>query len=235
MKSVPMLRVCGLLLAASGLLCGCVSTVEGAAVRAQGAGPVDVGVLDEAALGRLLLSIGEVNGIMGSTQMQVTGELDQMTDHSDEVSDPDCLGAVYGAEEPVYAHSGWTSVRDQVAREPGDDNEHWVEQTAVLYPTAQDATTFLDTSFTVWQGCSNSEIDVGEGEFSWQLGDVDATDADGAHLITQMTTQQDADGWECQHALSAVSNATVEVWACGYSISGEAAEIATAMVRNASK
>lgn len=55
------------------------------------------------------------------------------------------------------------------------------------------------------------------------------------HLITQMTTQQGADGWECQHALSAVSNATLEVWACGYSINDEAAEIASAMVRNAGK
>ncbi len=68
-----------------------------------------------------------------------------------------------------------------------------------------------------------------------QLGDVDTADTDGAHLITQMTTQQGADGWECQHALSAVSNATLEVWACGYSINDEAAEIASAMVRNAGK
>ncbi|KMO83955.1 Serine/threonine-protein kinase PknH [Mycolicibacterium chlorophenolicum] len=234
-KPVPTRRVCGLLLAASGLLCGCVSTVEGAAVRAQGAAPVDVGVLDEAALGRLILTIGEVNGIMGSTQMKVTGELDQMTDHSDEVSDPDCLGAVYGAEEPVYARTGWTAVRDQVAREPDDDNDHWVEQTAVLYPTAQAATMFLDTSFTTWQGCAGESIDVGDGEYSWQLGDVDATDTGGVDLITQMTTQQGADGWECQHALSAVSNATVEAWACGYNITGEAAEIATAMVGKARK
>lgn len=50
----------------------------------------------------------------------------------------------------------------------------------MLYPTAQDATTFLDTSFTVWQGCSNSEVEVGEGEYSWQLGDVDTADTDGA-------------------------------------------------------
>jgi len=60
------------------------------------------------------------------------------------VSDPDCLGAIYGAEEPVYAGSGWTAMRDQVAREPGEENEHWVEQTAVLYPSAEKAQKFFD-------------------------------------------------------------------------------------------
>ncbi len=57
-----------------------------------------------------------------------------MTDSSDKVSDPDCLGAMFGAEEAVYKGSGWTAVRDVVAREPEDDNDHWIEQTAVIYP-----------------------------------------------------------------------------------------------------
>ena len=80
-------------------------------MRGRPAGPLDVPLLTESQLDGLLLSIGELNGIMGSTQMKVTSELDEMTDHADEVSDPDCLGAVYGAEEPVYAGSGWTADR----------------------------------------------------------------------------------------------------------------------------
>ena len=87
----------------------------------------------------MLLSIDEVNEIMGTTQMEVTSELDEMTDSSDSVSDPDCLGAMFGAEEPVYDGTGWTAMRDVVAREPEEDNDHWVEQTAVLYPNADNA------------------------------------------------------------------------------------------------
>jgi outer membrane murein-binding lipoprotein Lpp len=100
-------RACavGALLVASVLLSGCVSTVPGTAVRAQNAAPLDVPELTEAKLDDVLLSIGELNGIMGSTQMTITSELEEMTDHSGEVSDPDCLGAIYGAEEPVYAGS----------------------------------------------------------------------------------------------------------------------------------
>lgn len=221
----------GVFAAASVLTTACVNTTEGQAVRGHGAGSLNVPLLDEAKLDEILLTIGEINGILGSTQMTVTSELDEMTDNSENVSDPDCLGAVYGAEAPVYEGTDWTAVRDQVAREPGDDNDHWVEQTAVLYPSEQNAKDFFDRSLATWQDCANDAIVVGEGEYLWELGDVSVDDT----LITQKTTQEGADGWACQHALSYVSNVTVEAWACGYDITEEASEIADAMVENAAK
>jgi PknH-like extracellular domain len=228
-------RVCavGAVIAAPVLLSGCVSTVSGTAVRAQHAAPIDVQPLTEAKLDDVLLSAGELNGIMGSTQMKVTSELDEMTDHSGEVSDPDCLGAIYGAEDPVYAGSGWTAVRDQVAREPGEDNEHWAEQTAVLYPSAEKAQKFFDESKSSWEKCSGYSVSVNDldATYLWQIDSVTAEDT----LITQLTAQEDADGWACQHALSVVSNVTVEAWACGYTIQDEAATIANDMVANAAK
>lgn len=228
-------RACaaGVVIAASVVLSGCVSTVSGTALRAQNAGPIDVPLLTEAKLNHVLLSIGELNGIVGSTQMKVTSELEEMTDHSGEVSDPDCLGAIYGAEEPVYAGSGWTAMRDQVAREPSEDNEHWVEQTAVLYPSAGKAQKFFDESKSSWQKCANYSISVNDGDatYLWQIDKASAQDT----VVTQVTTQEDAEGWECQHALSMVSNLTVEAWACGYGIKDEAATIADEMVANAAK
>lgn len=218
---------------ASVLLSGCVSTVSGTAVRAQHAAPIDVPQLTEAKLDDVLLSIGELNGIMGSTQMTVTSELEEMTDHSGEVSDPDCLGAIYGAEEPVYAGSGWTAMRDQVAREPGEDNEHWVEQTAVIYPSADKAQKFFDDSKSTWEDCSGFSVSVDDldASYLWQIDSVTAEDT----LITQLTAQEDADGWACQHALSVVSNLTVEAWACSYDVKDEAATIANDMIANAAK
>lgn len=228
-------RACavGAVIAASVLLSGCVSTVPGSAVRAQHAAPIDVPPLSEAKLDDVLLSIGELNGIMGSTQIKVTSELQEMTDHSGEVSDPDCLGAIYGAEEPVYAGSGWTAMRDQVAREPGEDNEHWVEQTAVLYPSAAKAQKFFDDSKSSWEKCSGYSVSVDDADatYLWQIDNVTAEDI----LITQMTAQEDAGGWGCQHALSVVSNVTVEAWACSYGVKEEAATMANDMVANASK
>jgi hypothetical protein len=229
------IRACavGAVIAASVLLSGCVSTVPGSAVRAQHAAPIDVPPLSEAKLDDVLLSIGELNGIMGSTQMKVTSELQEMTDHSGEVSDPDCLGAIYGAEEPVYAGSGWTAMRDQVAREPGEDNEHWVEQTAVLYPSAAKAQKFFDDSKSSWEKCSGYSVSVDDADatYLWQIDNVTSQDS----LISQPTAQEDAGGWACQHALSVVSNVTVEAWACSYDVKDEAATIANDMVANAGK
>ncbi len=42
-------------------------------------------------------------------------------------------------------------------------------------------------------------------------------------MLTQITTQDDADRWECQHALSAVTNVIVEAWAYSYGAGDEAA------------
>jgi hypothetical protein len=210
-----------------------VSTVPGTAVRAQRAAPVGVPQLTEAKLDDVLLSIGELNGIMGSTQMKVTSELEEMTDHSADVSDPDCLGAIYGAEEPVYAGSGWTAMRDQVAREPGEDNEHWVEQTAVIYPSSDKAQKFFDDSKSAWEDCSGYSVSVDDldASYLWQIDSVTSEDT----LITQMTAQEDAQGWACQHALSVVSNLTVEAWACSYEVNDEATTIANDMIANAAK
>jgi hypothetical protein len=210
-----------------------VSTVSGTALRAQHAAPIDVPSLTEAKLDDLLLSVGELNGIMGSAKMKVTSELQEMTDHSEEVSDPDCLGAIYGAEAPVYDGSGWTAMRDQVVREPGEDNDHWVEQTAVLFPSAGKAQKFFDDSKSSWEKCSGSSVSVenGDATYLWQIDNLTSEDT----LITQMTAQEDANGWACQHALSVVSNVTVEAWGCGYSVKDEAATIANEMVANAAK
>lgn len=220
-------------IAASVLLTGCVSTVSGTATRAHNSGPVDAKPLDESQLEDVVLSIGEINAIMGSSTMEVTSELDKMTDHSADVSDAECLGAIYGAEDPVYAGSGWTAVLDQISREEGDDNEHWVEQTVVLYPSAEKAQNFFEKSKAMWESCSDYTVSVDDGgsAYDWEIEGVTAEDA----LITQITTQQEAAGWACQHALSPVSNITVEVWACSYSPTDEAATIANDMVANAAK
>jgi hypothetical protein len=227
-------RACALaVVISSSVLTGCVSTVSGKAVAPQNAAPLDVPPLAESALDGVLLSLDQLNDIVGSSRLEVTSELEEMTDHSSDVSDPDCLGAIYGAEDPVYAGSGWTAMRDQVAREPDEDNDHWVEQTAVLYPSADKAQKFFDKSQSEWQDCAGITISVDDSEstYLWEIEEFN--DADG--MITQVTTQADADGWACQHALSAVSNLTVETWACGYSIRDEAATMAEEVVAKAAE
>jgi hypothetical protein len=215
------------------LTAGCANTVSGNAVRPPNVVPVDVEPLSETHVDDVLLSIHELNDIVGSTRMMVTSDAEDMTDHSGDVSDPGCLGAIYGAEAPVYADSGWTVVRDQVAREPDAGNQHWVEQTAVLYPSEKEAQGFLDASRTMWQDCAAAALTVDDGVVR-SVWDMASVISDGS-LLTQVSVQRDADGWGCQHALSAVSNLTVEAWACAFGPGDEAATIATEMVANAAE
>lgn len=213
------------------LLTGCSSAVTGQAVRDPDATPVDVPPLQESQLDDVLLSIGDINDIMGSDTMEITGELNQMADHSRDVDNLDCLGAIFGAEQPVYGDSGYTAVRNQVSREPDDDNAHWVEQTAVLYPSAADAQQFFADAEQMWADCEGTSIGIDDGAdvYIWQIEDMTASET----VLTQLTVQEDADGWECQHALSHVANVTVEAWACSYGAGDEAADIVAEMVDNA--
>jgi len=215
------------------LLAGCSSNVSGTAVRAAQTAPADVPPLSESSLDDVLLSVREINGIMDATDIRITLDSDEMLDHSDKVSNPECIGVIYGAEERAYADSGWTAVRDQVAAEPDHDNEHWVEQTAVLFPTAAKAQAFFDKSKRVWKQCSNDAVSVyNDGDaFLWQVHDATVVD----EMLTQDSVQEDADGWECQHAMSAVSNLVVEAWACSYDVGDEAVTIATDMIAKAAE
>jgi len=118
-----------------------------------------------------------------------------------------------------------------VAREDTEKNDHWVEQTVVLYPSADMAQKFFDDSKSKWQDCANYAVSVDDGgtSYMWQLEDVTIKDT----MITQFTTQDKADGWGCQHAVSPVSNVIVEAWACSYSVRDQAVTIATDMIANA--
>lgn len=223
----------GVVVVAAMVSTGCVSTVSGNAVRNASTVPSNVPKLDESALDKVVLPIDEVNAVMGTTDLEVTSDIDEMTDSSDKVSDPDCLGAMFGAEEAVYKGSGWTAVRDVVAREPEDDNDHWIEQTAVIYPEASNARRFFEKSRAIWEKCAGSSLAVDTEDTSslWEFDDVTAGDG----LITQTATQEDADGWGCQHALATASNLTAETWVCAYNLADEAATMAIDIVNNATE
>ncbi|WP_319437406.1 sensor domain-containing protein [Mycobacterium sp. RTGN5] len=217
------------------LLSGCVSTVSGTALRGQAAGPTPTNVpkLEESDLDRVLLTAGEVNGVMDATGIRATASSQSMSDNSDGVSDVDCLGAIYGAEELVYKGSDWTAVRDEVLQEPTTDNAHWVEQIAVLYPSADKAQKFVEGSRTTWDKCGGTSIDIDNSDVhsTWKIDKANTT----GDILTQQSSQRNAGGWGCQHALTSAANLVVEAWACSNSINDEAKSIASAMLEHAAK
>jgi hypothetical protein len=178
----------------------------------------------------ILLRADELNPIVGSTGLVlIRGQLG-MSDESSSVDNLDCLGVKYTAQKRVHSGSGWTAVRDQVAQEPGGSSAHWVGQTAVLYETPERARAFFDGSRSQWKRCAGQPIS--DGGSVWQIEDVSEQ---RSNLITQRMTENDANGWACQHALAVMSNLTVEGVVCGFSVKDEAVTIADRMIANASR
>lgn len=228
-----MTRALAVGISAAVLLSGCESTVSGTALRDRSETRLDIAPLTESQLDRVLLPIDQLNELVGATKMTFVHRSETMTDNSTGVSDPDCLGSLFGAERDVYDSYHWTAVRDEVAREPESGNDHWVEQSVVLYPAAEGAQKLFADSTSNWEQCGGSAVasDSSDSSYIWEIDDVDVKD----ELITQVIRQEESGGWECQHALSAVSNVTIETWACADGINDEAVDIAQKLIANAAK
>jgi hypothetical protein len=178
----------------------------------------------------VLLSANEMNTIMGASHIQVVDTARNMQTTSEDLSRPDCLGALYNAEDSVYQGSGWTDVRDQVLQELKDKNAHWVEQTAVQFPGSDRASAFVNASLRSWSHCSGKQVTLTNGAdvTRWDIGDLKIT----GRTINQIALQQAATGWGCQHALSAVSAIVIEANACSDHIGDEAVTIVDKMSAN---
>ena len=217
--------------ALAALLSGCVQTTAGTARPGAELIGAPTGTSDPGGrLEQFLLTPDELNVVMGSRDIELTDSADDMADHSSDISDPGCLGALYNAEQTVYQASGWTDVADQVLTEPQDDSDHWVEQTVVQFPSHQHALDFFNKSVRDWTNCIGKDVmvDDGENQFNWHFEGIGISD----NMMTQTSRQSNGGDWACQHALGAVGNYIVETSACGNSPEGEAVMLANQIVAN---
>ena len=186
--------------------------------------PPPMPIQTEADLDSLLLSTEEINNIMGVSHMQINKDGHVLDYTRDSVSDPNCFGSIYSGEQSVYADSGWFAVSDrQMLEQPGD---FYVSQTAVAFRSADQALAFLGTSADKWKACAGRTVTT--DKHTWTVGELTGASPNIAQLNT-------ADGWGCQHALRAVSNAVIDVKACSGEISNEASRIADTMVAKVPK
>ncbi len=102
---------------------------------------------------------------------------EEMSDNSDTVSDLDCLGAIYGAEETVYKGSDWTAVRDQVApgaRRPTTTTGS--SRSRCCIPSADKAQRFVEQSRSTWRKCARlvaRQWTTTRSHSTWEIGDAD--------------------------------------------------------------
>jgi hypothetical protein len=208
----------------------CTSTVEGAAVKSHGSVPADdVPPLEESALDGLMLTNNALNKI-ADVELESFYSTDEMNDNGDAVSDVDCLGAIYPGEDAAFDGTGWTAVRDELLLEATDDDDaQLVEQTLVLFGSADDAVAFFDASKDKWRECAKAkDITVEDGP--WVPEDVQNA---SERMITLKAMVSGTLEGICQHALGVVSNLIVESFSCDVDGNDNAEEIAAQILEDA--
>ncbi|MCV6986826.1 sensor domain-containing protein [Mycobacterium shinjukuense] len=189
--------------------------------------------ISEDRLSSLLLSPSEINAVMGSSSMQPGKPITSMDSSSLTLSLPECQGALYTSQDPVYAGTGYTGISGLVSSEPGDNYDHWVNQAVVTFPSTDKARAFVQTSANTWKNCQGKTVTVTNKSktYRWTFGEVNG----GPPRITLVDTQEGADGWECQRAMSVANNVVVDINACGYRITDQGGQIADKIVAKINK
>ena len=176
----------------------------------------------------ILLSAADINAVMGKSTMQVMLRSERMDTGSATLSNPDCQGAFFPARDVVYAGSGQTAARIQVLYEPGSPRGHYVVQAAVTFPSADQASRFVQNSAGKWKNCANQTVTITTHAQTvrWAFASLNGTPP--AITLNEIDVE-DSNNRGCQRALSAVSNVVIDVDACDH-VTNEGGRIADKMV-----
>lgn len=183
--------------------------------------PVTAPPMTEGGLDDLLLTPDQVDSAMGAKGMTVGVHSDEMFDVSDFVPDKACLPLASVVEDPVYAGSGWTAVRKQELENP--QNDRYVGQAAVLFPSVRTANAFFAASTQKWPACSNRRYTFTENQphTVYTVGSVHDTNST---LTVDATVE--ATGRTCERALTVANNVVIDVAACSPNTKDQGAAIA---------
>ena len=175
------------------------------------------------ALDGVLLSPAELDIAMNADGMAVNETSTETSDDSASVPDKDCRSIDDPAETSVYDGSGWSAVRSQHLRAPGDAFDQIVWQAVVSFPSANDAARFFGASAQRWTACSNRQYhsinDPGQPDMVWTVGRV-------ANISDTLSATRGSDGWACQRALTVSNNVIIDIAACSGNPAQAAANIA---------
>jgi serine/threonine kinase PknH len=178
-------------------------------------------------LSALLLSSSEVNSIVGTSDMQPGKPVTAMDTSSYTLSLPQCQGALWTDQQAEYAGTGYQAVSGLVYHDPKDsqgNTHHLVDESVIGFPTADKAKAFVQTEQDKWKACAGQPITItDQGKtYRWTFAQVNGDPP----KITLARTQEGAEGWACQHAISAANNIVVDIDACDYNLNNQASQAA---------
>jgi hypothetical protein len=187
--------------------------------------------LAQAALANLLLTPAEVDTTLGVTGSKTDKTFDTLQeDKSGEVFPKsykfpsECLFITGEALTPIYTGSGNTAVHGErdIAPIPTGSNDPNpdISQFVVLFPSAEQATAFFNTSSQRWPACANRQETVPGGDadspdVQWKVGPV--ANANGILSTTvsvSLSKGGDSMSQSCQRALTVRNNVVIDTEAC---------------------
>jgi hypothetical protein len=170
----------------------------------------------------LLLSPGDVGPLVGAAGLTVTDTFGAVypPPPGGTVSDPQCVGAAYVGQAPVYQGTGYVGLAGQRITEPDNSRNHIVDQVLTSFHDSAAAQKFVTAQGQSWQQCSGRSIsrhfDDGTDD-RWTVGQAAVTGTG----VTVLNLVEGGNGWGCSHALAVKANVVAEVLVCGPNITDQ--------------
>jgi eukaryotic-like serine/threonine-protein kinase len=183
-----------------------------------------------AALSDLLLSAEQVAGLVGADALVQESFADTVIDDSQKLLQKDCIGVAAPDQHLVYADTGWTGARSQALRNGGDGPRSFaVIQAVIAFPSADEAKKLLAAQKSQWTSCSGRTLTLvfpaPPSPQLWTAG----TPADTDGTLTMTQEMRDGGGMDCQRALAVRNNVAIDISACRYDVTNQAADILNAI------
>jgi hypothetical protein len=148
-----------------------------------------------------------------------------MLNNSNLVTPQECVGVVFTDERAVFADTGFVAMRNQTLGPPNggygpQTGLTQVQQSAIAYPTPEQAQTILPSSQRQWRTCASGEVKLGtvgqngENGLTFNFGSVELTK--GVLAVSMVANSQESGGSACQQAMAVKANVVVAVRACRY-------------------
>jgi serine/threonine protein kinase len=159
---------------------------------------------------------GKFVGSGGGGAMIVTNSAFGTTDHSGVVTPASCVDVVFTAEQKAFGDSNFEAIRDQTLKPDSySGSGNTVQQTVVVYHSADLAQAVVAAESTHWATCAASDVvlSTGESGYGWNMSSVDHSNQ---MLSLQMygASNESGSSFACQQALGARDNVVVSARTC---------------------
>jgi hypothetical protein len=169
----------------------------------------------------VLLTPMTVSRVVGGGNLQIKST-QGMSDNSGNVTPFSCVGVIFGADRKIYADSGFDAILDQ-RLQPANSSytatgPTEVEQTAIMFPTPQQAQAVFASSQRQWQSCAAGQVGYRvpgtNGEVGWDFNLSKVQLQNDILTVSMAGINRESGNAACQQALGIRANVLVGARTC---------------------